>query len=257
MADEQPEKKAEEAAEEGKKSKLPIKLIGALVGVVGLGAALAMMAIPKGPKEIPRFTGPYFHQLFDKQIVSNTKDNDFKRFIKMNPQVEFSAYDGTYLTTRNADPLYKAWLEDNFNSLMSGKQLDEIYNGSNRERFAQEIRESIEAALFPVHVGETPTPLEADAESGIRPGDSYRLNTFSGAFWEHTLTVDNENMTLAIDGGPTTAFEGNELDLKVIASNGEYIYLDVSSLNKEFSGDLHLGVMGRIRQVFITEYLAQ
>ncbi|HPF12721.1 MAG: hypothetical protein H6830_09640 [Planctomycetes bacterium] len=239
------------------KGKGPIKLIGALVGVVGLGAALAIMAIPRGPKETPRFKGPFFHQLFSKVVTSNTMDNDFKRFIRTNPQVEFFAYDGAYLTNRDLDPLYKAWLDDSFNALVSGKKLDEIYNGSNRERFAQEIRHSIEPALFPVHVGNTASPLDADPDSGLRPGDSYRQSTFSGAFWEHKLAVDAKNKTLAIDGGPATGFVGDELDLKVLAPSGETIYVDVSSLKPDFVGEIQLGVQGRIRQVFITDYLAQ
>ncbi len=262
MADKESEneKKPEEQQEgepKAKGGKGPVKLLGALVGVVGLGAALAVMAIPSGPKETPKFTGPYFHQLFTKQVVSNTRDNDFKRFIKTNPQVEFFAYDGDYLINRNQDSLYKAWLDDSFNSLVAGKKLDEIYNGSNRERFAQEIRHAIEPALFPVHIGDTGSPLEADPQSGLRPGDSYRQSTFAGAFWEHTLTIDAEARTLMIDEGEAIAYNGEELDLKVTASNGEYIFVDVSNMAEDFSGEIPLGVHGRIRQVFITDYLAQ
>ena len=261
MADEE-KKEAEdgnaENSEEGsKKGKGPIKLVGALVGVVGLGAALAVMAIPSGPKEVPKFTGPYFHQLFAKQKTSNTVDNDYKRYIKANPQVEFFAYDAGYMVNRDLDPLYQAWLDDTFGNLMAGKSLEEIFDSSARERFSQEIRHAVEPVLFPVHIGETGSSLEADPQSGLRPGDSYRQSTFSGAFWEHTLTVDGPNKTLAIDGGAPVTFEGTELDLKVTAPSGEYIYVDVTSLDEEFEGDIQLGVHGRIRQVFIKDYLAQ
>lgn len=247
----------ENAESKPKKNKGPIKLIGALVGVVGLGAALAVMAIPSGPKEVPKFTGPYFHQLFAKQKTSNTVDNDYKRYIKANPQVEFFAYDANYMLNRDLDPLYQAWLDDTFGNLMAGKSLEEIFDSSARERFAQEIRHAVEPVLFPVHIGETGSPLEADPASGLRPGDSYRQNTFSGAFWEHTLKVDGTAKTLSIDGGPEVTFQGNELDLKVTAPSGEYIYVDVTSVDPKFAGDVPLGVHGRIRQVFIKDYLAQ
>ena len=262
MSDEEKEAaeaKTEEGAEAGKpkKNKGPIKLVGALVGVVGLGAALAVMAIPSGPKETPKFQGPFFHQIFKQEKTSNTSDNNYKRYIKANPQVEFFAYDPNYMINRDLDPLYLAWLDDSFGTLMAGKKLDEIFDSSARERFSQEIRHAIEPALFPVHVGESASPLDPDPASGVRPGDSYRQNTFSGKFWEHKLLISNENKTIAIDDGEPVPFQGNELDLKVTAPSGEYVYLDVTGMNPEFNGEVFLGVQGRIRQVFIKDYLAQ
>ncbi len=254
---EEGEKKNEGEGEETPKKKLPVKLVGALVGVVGLGAALAMMAIPSGPKEIPRFIGPFFHDLVDTDIVSNTKDDHFKRFIKYKPQVEFFAYDAEYLNARMADSLYTAWLNDSFSGLASNKSIDDIMEGENRERFAQVVRHAVEPVLFPVHVGTSDSPLEMDPESGIRPGDSYRLNTFRGSFWNHTLTVDADARTLTIDEGDAMGFQGNELDLKVLTPNGDFLYLDVTGLNPGFSGTVQIGVKGRIRQVFLTNMMAQ
>ncbi|MCP5022255.1 MAG: hypothetical protein GY930_10815 [bacterium] len=250
------EKKDGEEGEAPKK-KLPIKLVGALVGVVGLGAALAVIAIPSGPKEIPRFIGPFFHDLVDEDIVSNTKDDHFKRFIKYKPQVEFFSYDGEYLNARMADSLYTAWLNDSFSGLASNKSIDDIMEGENRERFAQIVRHAVEPVLFPVHVGGSESPLEMDPESGIRPGDSYRLSTFRGSFWNHTLTIDGVAKTLVVDEGDAMAFQGDELDLKVIAPSGDCVYLDVTGFVPEFSGTVQIGVKGRIRQVFLTNMMAQ
>jgi len=252
------EANTEESAEDSpKKSKGPIKLVGALVGVVGLGAALAVMAIPSGPKEIPKFTGPFFHQLFPSDKTSNTNDDNYKRFIKLSPQVEFFAYDAAYMNTRELDPLYLAWLNDSFGTLVGGKKLDDLLPSSARERFAQEIRHGIEPALFPVHLGETASALEPDPESGLRPGDSYRKNTFSGAFWEHKLKIDSPGKTLTIDEGEPVPFQGTELDLKVTATSGEIVYVDVTNLDPEFVGEIQIGVQGRIRQIFVKDYLAQ
>ncbi|MBL4769598.1 MAG: hypothetical protein JKY61_00245 [Planctomycetes bacterium] len=260
MAKNEKEEGEEGKAEEGDgapKKKLPIKLVGALVGVVGLGAALAMMAIPSGPKEIPRYIGPFFHDLVDEAVVTNTKDDHFKRFIKYKPQVEFFAYDAEYLTARMGDSLYMAWLNDSFTGLASNKRLDEIFEGANRERFAQVIRHAVEPVLFPVHIGTSDSPLDLDPESGIRPGDSYRLSTFRGSFWNHTLTIDADAKTLIVDEGNPTTFSGDELDLKVQTPSGEFVYLDVTSMTPDFSGTVQIGVKGRIRQVFLTNMMAQ
>ncbi|MCA9000905.1 MAG: hypothetical protein KDB61_03210 [Planctomycetes bacterium] len=260
MAKKEAEENAEAKSAEGEeasKKKSPIKLVGALVGVVGAGAALAVMAIPSGPKEIPRFTGPYSHDLVDEAVVTNTKDDHYKRFIKYKPQVEFFSYDANYMTTRMNDELYTAWLNDSFSGLASNRSIDEILEGSNRERFAQVVRHAVEPVLFPVHVGDAESPLDADPVSGIRPGDSYRLSTFRGAFWNHTLTVDGDAKTLQVDEGDKTAFRGDELDLKVLTPNGEFVYLDVTNMEPGFSGTVQIGVKGRIRQVFLKDMMAQ
>lgn len=253
-------KEAEEKAEDGEetpKKKSPIKLVGALVGVVALGAALAMMAIPSGPKETPRFIGPFFHDLVDEAVVTNTKDDHFKRFIKYKPQVEFFAYDAEYINARKADMLYSAWLNDSFSGIASDKNINDIMPGANRERFAQVVRHAVEPVLFPVHVGSSDSPLDSDPESGIRPGDSYRLSTFRGSFWNHTLTIDGDAMTLTVDEGDATPFVGDELDLKVITPDGDCVYLDVTSMEPGYSGTVQIGVQGRIRQVFVTNMMAQ
>ncbi|MDF1836462.1 MAG: hypothetical protein P1V35_01215 [Planctomycetota bacterium] len=260
MAKKEAEEGAKEDGEEGDgtpKKKSPIKLVGALVAVVGMGAALAVMAIPSGPKETPRFVGPFFHDLVDKDVVTNTKDDHFKRFVKYKPQVEFFAYDAEYINSRMNDQLYTAWLTDSFSGLASNKSINDIMAGANRERFAQVIRHAIEPVLFPVHIGSSDSPLDLDPESGIRPGDSYRLNTFRGSFWNHTLTIDGEAKTLTVDEGDATPFLGDELDLKVMTPSGDWVYLDVTSMEPGFSGTVQIGVKGRIRQVFVTNMMAQ
>ncbi|MFT5197399.1 MAG: hypothetical protein ACI87O_000038 [Planctomycetota bacterium] len=257
-------KEAEEGAikiaadgEDAPKKKLPIKLVGALLGVVGLGATLALMAIPSGPKKIPHFIGPFFHDLVDKDVVTNTKDGGYKRFVKYKPQVEFFSYEANYLKARMSDSLYMAWLNDSFTGLTSNKNLDEILEGANRERFAQVLRQAVEPVLFPVHIGSSGSPLDLDPDSGIRPGDSYRLSTFRGSFWNHTLVIDGEAKTLAVDEGSPTPFGGDELNLKLLTPSGDFVYLDVTSMVPGFSGTVQIGVKGRIRQVFLTNMMAQ
>lgn len=247
----------EEGEEQPKKDRGPIKLLGAIVGLIGLGGILAMMALPGAPEETPRFQGPFHHQVFAEQFTTNVQDNSLKRFLKTNPQVEYFAYDESYLVTRTADLLYNPWLEADFGALVAGKLLEDIFDGIQREQFAAEIARTLTPIMFPVHIGETAVPLEIEPESGLRHGNSYRQATFRGKFHENVLKVDAEAKTLQINDGPQVTFSGDEEDLQVLSAAGESIFLDVTELDDEFVGEIKIGVHGRIRQVFITQHLAQ
>ena len=257
-----PELESAEGSGEGsddapKKDKGPIKLLGGVIGLIAAGGALAFMALPSKPEVAPKFTGPFHHQLFEEQFISNVKDNNFTRFIKTNPQVEYFAYDEAYIKNRVTDPGYTALLQHVFGGLASRQNLDEIYGGTMRDQFAEEIRLSVNSILFPVHIGETSLPLDTDGESGLRPGNSYRHTTFSGRFEDHLLKVDAKAKTMQIDEGPQTTFIGNEEDLPVMDVTGEVLYLDVSNLNSGFVGEVQIGAHGRIRQVFLSSHIAQ
>jgi hypothetical protein len=257
-----PDLEAEEGSEEGsedgpKKDKGPIKLLGGMVGLIAAGGALAFMALPGKPGEGTKFTGPYNHSLFEVQFISNVEDNNFTRFIKTNPQVEYFAYDEAYITKRVTDPGYSALLQHVFGSLVSRRNLDEIYGGTLRDQFAEEIRGAVNPILFPVHIGETDLPLEIDSDSGLRPGNSYRHTTFSGRFEDHVLKVDVNAKTIQIDDGPQTTFTGTEEDLAVLDVTGEVLYLDTTNVNSGFQGEVSVGSHGRIRQVFLSSHIAQ
>ena len=135
--------------------------------------------------------------------------------------------------------------------------MEQITNGTWRERFAEQVRSRVTSAVFPVHLGESILPLQVDPESGLRPGDSYRKATFRGRFYDHLLKIDSTKKTLQIDEGPITVFEGNEIDLAVHSSSGDVIYVDLSELKPDFVGEIPVGVHGRIRQVFLINHLAQ
>lgn len=246
-----------EGEEQPKKDRGPLKMLVAVLALVGVGGGLAMMAIPSKPEEKPHLQGPLHDQLFEDQVVSNTTDSNFTRFLKTDPHIEYFAYDPMYVDGRDADPLFRAWIESDLNALISSKGLDELYNGANRERFAELVREVLTPSVFPVHLGETVLPLQVDEESGIRPGDSYRQATFRGRIHDHILKIDAPQKTLQIDEGPVTVFEGEEIDLVIHSPSGETIYVDLTDLKPDFVGEIPVGVHGRIRQVFLTKHIAQ
>ena len=126
MADE--EKNENEEAQDGeekpKKDKGPLKLMGAVVGLLGVGAILATMAVPSGPEPIPSYQGPYHLKLFSADHVSNTPDNFYTRYIKSDPHAEYFAYDEAYITNRALDPLFTSWLEHEMGQLVSRTSME-------------------------------------------------------------------------------------------------------------------------------------
>ena len=50
---------------------------------------------------------------------------------------------------------------------------------------------------------------------------------------------------------------GAEVDLFVPDQTGEGIFVDVSTVERDFVGEVKVGVHGRIRQVFLTQNIAQ
>ncbi|MFT7680108.1 MAG: hypothetical protein ACI8QC_004114 [Planctomycetota bacterium] len=255
MADEETDEA--EGNDAPKKDRGPLKLLGGALGLVVVGGALAMMAIPSKEAIKPRQQGPYFHKLFENTLISNVDESNYTRFIKTDPQIEFFSYDPDYVMSRDADLLYRAWLESEVTTLISSMKLDEIYNGVNRERFTQMVMEKVRPAVFPVHFGATTAPLQLDEMSGIRPGDSYRKASFRGNYHDHLLKVDALQKTLQVDNGPMTVYAGTEMDLLIRTPSGDSLYVDVTEILPEFVGEINVGVQGRIRQVFLSGHLAQ
>lgn len=249
-----PEEIPAEATES--KPKGGLKLLGGVVGLIGAGAALALMAVPGQEKE-HHFKGPYHLPLFEEEFVSNVADNHFTRFLKTSPEVECFAYDDSYTAARSADLLYRSWLQNDLGMLLRSMSLDEVYGGTEGDLFAQRVRRTCEPILFPVHIGATSNPLDRDEESGLRPGDSYREATFRGRFHDHTLKVDAPSHTLQLDDGEPVPFSGDEVDLFVPDQTGEGIFVDVSTVERDFVGEVKVGVHGRVRQVFLTQNIAQ
>ena len=254
------EEGADQAEGEGeeKSSKSSLKLLGGVVGLLGAGTALALMAMPKKDKT-PSFDGPAMHNLVEPpEVVGNPLDDNYARYFRFHPSCSFMAYDLGYPEGRRADPHYEPLLREAISTTISTYTMDELMSG-NSETWLPELIESIvEPILFPVHLGETATPYDQHEESGLRLGPSQeREGTFRGAFFEHTLHVDVPEKTMQLDDGPEVTFESGAFDVLVEAPNGSKVYVDVSAANEEFVGDIHIGVMGRIRRLFPGDKMAQ
>jgi flagellar basal body-associated protein FliL len=247
------------ASEESKpSSKSSIKLLGGVVALIATGTILAMMAMPK-KEEAKTFDGPGWHTFFtDGEIVGNTLDNNFSRYLKFTPSCSYLAYDLNYPESRRADPQYETQLKELMQYTISQYTLEEVMKGTDHGTFAAELEQIAEPILFPVHIGPTTMPYEEDPESGLRAGDSQeRHGTFRGPFYEHVLKVDATRKTIQLDDGPEQKFGGSEYDLLVESEAGEKLYVDVSGLEDDFVGEVHVGVMGRIRRLLTGQVIAQ
>ena len=260
MAEEQTnEAEGQEPRNQGapKASKGSFKLLGAVVGLIALGSTLAIVAMPK--KAVQKsFEGPAMHNFFEGDIVGNPLDDNFSRYLKFSPSCSYFAYDLAYPASRLADEHYEKSLRQAMMYTISRFRIDEVMAAASRDAFAAALEEVAEPVLFPVHLGETPNPYEPDPASGLRLGDSQDLHgTFRGAFHEHLLMVDARKKTLQLDGGPQVQFNGSEHDILVEAGDGTKIYVNVTTLDDGFEGEVNVGVMGRIRRMFTGDIIAQ
>ena len=258
MTDEDEQIELEETEGEQAKPKGHLKLFGGGIGLVGLGTMMAVMATPS--KEAPRnFIGPGEHMLFQNEtIVGNPLDGNFKRLVRFTPTCVYFAYDLGYPATRWEDEHYESLLKETMQLTISEFRMDEVMGSSTREMFSAALEHITEPILFPVHIGMTANPYDIESRSGLRLGESQeRHGTFRGAFYDHVLKVNEREKTLQIDDGAVTSFQGGETDLPVEADDGSKLFVDVSQLKSGFEGDVHVGVMGRIRRVLTGDIIAQ
>lgn len=254
MADEEKPEEAEEnaAQEEGqeekpKKNKGPLKLLLAVVLLVAVGGGLAMMAVPK-KESTPKFQGPYFMTLLEDFNVS-TPDNNMSRYAKFKVSTEYAAYEEAYLTARVGDPEFMTNLTSVAQREASARSLTETVIGPKRDEFAMVLRTTLDPVVFPVHIGDTATPLSQDSASGIVPGVSHRHATFRGRFHDHTLKINSKTGIIQIDDGPEMTFRGDEDDLEVKDARGDTIYVDMTRIAEDFEGEVQVGVHGKLRTI--------
>ncbi|MFT5732112.1 MAG: flagellar basal body-associated protein FliL [Planctomycetota bacterium] len=264
MADENDTKKENEDGEapEGeaeRKPKGPAKLLGGVVALVAAGTILAVMAKPSKEEAVPNFQGPAMHTFFiDGEIVGNTLDDNYSRYLKFSPSCSFFAYDLAYPESRRADDHYETLMKETMQFKISQYSLDEVMGPADRESFSAALEEIAEPILFPVHIGKTSTPYQQDADSGLRVGDSQeRSGTFRGGFYDHLLKVNEPKKTIQLDDGTPMTFGGKEYDFLVESEDGTKVYVDVSGLVEGFEGEVHVGVMGRIRRMFTGDIISQ
>ncbi len=256
MADEEKTDDAElaegEASGSAKKGKL--KMVGGIVGVIAAGAMAAIMAVPS-TVEKPRFVGPFTVPLFEDQFNCNLIERE--HYLQMKPEVMYQVYEETYLTTRMTDQLYLPQMKDAVLRIASNKSMKDLFGESDQNGFMEELSVALDPVLFPVHIGSSTLPWDPDEESGLRPGLSTDKTTFRGYFHDHVLRVDSTEMTMQVDDGPVTEFEEGDPDVKVIDADGSVLYIDVAGLKEGFSGDVQLGVRGRIMRIMPLDMIIQ
>ncbi|MCP3914816.1 MAG: hypothetical protein GY711_04550 [bacterium] len=253
--DEQAGEGSEESSEE-EKDRGPVKLVGGIVGIVAVGAILAIMAAPSTEERMV-LTGPFPFQILEAPFQANALDGNLTRYVRFTPHCEFFAYEEAYLATRATDPLYLPELKTALSQSAANKTIAEMLEGIQRELFPVEIQENIAPVLFPLHIGETTFHRETDATSGLRPGFSFEKATFRGLFHDHVLKLDAIAKTLQLDDGVEMTFTGDEQDLIVRSLAGDTLYVDVSAVDPEFQGEVQVGVHGRVRKVMIVDAMAQ
>jgi hypothetical protein len=82
-------------------------------------------------------------------------------------------------------------------------------------------------------------------------------STFRGFLHEHALRIDAAHKSVRLDDGPESAYRGEESDLKVTASDGSTVYLNMMHVDPNFSGDVPIGVAGRVRRIYRQQVLVQ
>jgi len=258
MANEDNKDSPAKADEKQKGGKGPLKLLVGVVLLIATGGGVAMMAMPKKSKGPDTFGGPWSFAF--TEVIANTLDDNFSRFIKFAPTCSYFAYEQAYADLRKADPDFNPSIDEAMTNVVASFRLLEIMkDGSGEElALAARLEEVLESILFPVHVGESVLPLETDPESGLRVGDSQdRFGTFRGAFREHFIEVDAAAKTLKLADGDILTYGGSEADFELRTADGRKLFLDLTKLKPKFKGKVNVGIHGRIRQVHLGRKLAQ
>ncbi|MBM3976300.1 MAG: flagellar basal body-associated FliL family protein [Planctomycetes bacterium] len=266
MADEKEKKEAEAPKPEGapKKSKLPM-LLGGGVGALLLCAYLfATMAVPKAAV-VPKLQGPFVCKLSNSELTVNLAGENSKRYLVMDLTGEYVAYGEAFVQTRTGaggkpgseDSQYLAMLMDRLLSIASTRTREEVIDPVMIDALLEQIRQEIEPVLFPILIGDVPTATAADAESGLKAGESIHRATMRGLLHDHHLTISAIEKTIRLDNGPVLRFEGDERDLELVDPHGKTLYIDVTGLHEDFEGEVPVGVAGRLRRLLRQRFMIQ
>lgn len=272
MADKNEAEKKDAPEAASKKKKTPLIIGGGIVATIALGYIVSLMAVPKKDAHKPHLEGPFVAKLSKSDIQVNLAGESSKRYLVMTLNAEYSAYDEQYVEGRlggggdagghgggevKEDPVYTAMLKDALLKLAATKSRDEVTNPGLIDGFLEEIKLVVDPILFPVHVGDSHAPSKPDSKSGLRVGESNMESTMRGFLHEHVLKVNGKKKTIALDDGAPVPFEGTELDLKVTDKSGQSVYLDTTSFHEDFSGEIPIGVPGKVRRIYRDSFLVQ
>lgn len=268
------EKNEKGATEAPKKSKKGLLIGGGAGLLVVLGAVGSMMAVPKEHVERHLLGGPFVSKLCKNEITVNLAGEGSKRYLVMDLNVEYFAYEESYVTTRAGtgaaggdghgggapsagDMLYLAKLQDALLEIGARKTRDQVTDQAQIDAFLEEVRVAVDPLLFPVCVGDSHAQTMPDTKSGLRVGESVADSTFRGMLHEHEVLVNTLEKTVQLDDGPTVGFQGTERDLRLENSKKESVFLDVTTLTPEFVGKVPIGLGGKVRRIYRNKFLVQ
>lgn len=258
-----------------KKGKLPLMIGGGALGMIVIGYVLSLMAVPAKEAPKPHLEGPFVAKLSKSDIQVNLAGEGAKRYLVMQLQAEYFAYDETYVAGRlgiatshgggggghgdapTEDPIYTAQLKNALLKLASTKTRDQVTDPVLVDGFLEDVRTVVDPILFPICVGDSHSPHDPDKKSGIRVGESSCESEFRGLLHEHEFEVDNVRKEIRFDGGSAVQYTGHELDLAVPGKDGQKIYLNLTELKPEFSGKVEIGVPGHVRAIYRDSLLIQ
>ncbi len=262
MAEEEKDEAEEKGAEgEEEKSasgkKKGIMLGGGLMGLIGVAYMVAMMAVPSGPPEAIPLAGPFVAALSEDKVQVNLAGEGNKRFLIMDINAIFRAYEEDYITNRVLDPLFSALLQDALIDVASKKSRDQVNNTADRDVFKEEIRIAVDPVLFPIHIGDAAMPYDMDSESGVKTGDSLYSSTLRGLLYEHHITLDTVERLIQLDDGEQVTYRGNETNLAIRNELGETVFLNLTEVVETYQGEIPVGVRGRIQRVAFDSFMVQ
>lgn len=258
-----------------KKNKAPLLIGGGALGAIVIGYVLSLMAVPAKEPPRPHLEGPFVARLSKNDIQVNLAGESAKRYLSMQLQAEYFAYDESYVAGRLGlptahggggghggdapveDPIYTAQLKNALLKLASTKTRDQVTDPVLVDGFLEDVRTVVDPILFQICVGDSHSPHDPDSKSGIRGGESSSESEFRGLLWEHAIEVDNVRKEIRFDGGPAVQYSGHELDLAVPDKQGQKIYLNLTTLKPDFSGEVQIGVPGHVRAIYREQLLIQ
>lgn len=245
----------EELAVRAKKQKL-IKIGGGAVGLVLMAWVASIMAAP-APEPYREFAGPWVAPVTPAPITTNLSGEGSKRFLVLEANAYFDAYDEAYVAARTADPVYSAMINDAVLEVSSKRTVDDVMEGPMRDVFKRELRDVIDRILFPIHLGDALLPTDPDTASGLKPGVDIYDSTVRTPQYDLELFVDAPVGTLRLGDGPEIRFTGEERNLRVEDGSGYTVYLDVTALDPGFQGRVRVGTKGRIRELLFQQAAVQ
>jgi hypothetical protein len=242
--------------------------VGAVV-FVALGAISALMAVPKARHAEPVLGGPWVTRLSKNEIQVNLMGESSKRYLSMSLNAEYYAYDESYVTKRIAldasspqgaggpDLLFNAMLQDALLDVAATRTRDQVTDAVQIEAFLEDVRKAVNPLVFPVCLGDSHVQSVPDTRSGLRAGESIMRSTMRGLLHEHHILLDSRRKTLRLDDGPTVQYQGFERDLKVENELHECVFVDVTNVEAEFSGEVPCGVAGKVQGIYRERFLVQ